>query len=131
MSKRVYLSRDEILGLDDLPVEDLWVPEWNTWIRIRAMDALTAQRYADLLSDGAEDSVYVKMATFSAVDEQGELLFTTADLEALGRKNFAAVKRVAQAGMRLSGIGKVQQEAAVEAAEANFTGDPGGGSVTD
>ena len=34
-----FLNKAEILAIDDLKFEDLFVPEWNAWVRIRMLSA--------------------------------------------------------------------------------------------
>jgi hypothetical protein len=44
------------------------------------------------------------------VDEQGNRMFSEADIEALGRKSAAALERVCKVAQALNGIGEAELE---------------------
>ena len=68
-----------------------------------------------------------RMVAYCVVDEEGERMFTDADIVQLGRKSAAALERVAKAAQKLSGMGNE----ATEEAAGNFTEDPNVPSTTD
>jgi hypothetical protein len=34
-----FLNKSEILAMDDLKTEDVFVPEWNAWVKVRSLNA--------------------------------------------------------------------------------------------
>ncbi len=119
MSKeRTFLDRATLLGLDDLPIEAVYIPEWRAWVNVRAMTAgQRDQLEADMVkltSNGRsanEVTVDVNLATLrakivvmSVVDEAGEPLFTLEDMTAIASKNAAAIDRIFMVAQRLSGL---------------------------
>lgn len=105
------LSRSAILEADDLTTEDVEVPEWGGSVRIRALTGVERDRLeASMLGKNGQASA-AKMANFRArivatcmVDENGDSVFGTADVVALGAKSAAALERVSEAAQRLSGL---------------------------
>lgn len=110
------LGRKAILEADDLPTEDVKVPEWGGSVRIRAMTALEAQKLANELASGDDTMLRMRLVQLCAVDEEGRPLFTQDDLEKLGAKNFNAIRRVSEACFRMN---RYRRQDVVEAAE-NF-----------
>ena len=119
MPKR--LSRDEVLGASDLKSEDVEVPEWGGVLRLRSMTGVERDAFETSLfvegEDGGErklDSrnMRARLVAATAVDEAGKTLFTKEDVEALGRKNAAALDRLFSVAQRLSGIGPAELDKA-------------------
>jgi len=117
MGGKRFLTRDEILQVQDLPVEDVHVPEWGGWVRVRGLTAEERDRFEASILEGQGKHARVKMENIRAklvamtvVDEEGNRLFTDEDVAALAKKSAAAVQRVFDVAMRLSGL----TEAAVE-----------------
>lgn len=100
------LSRSAILAADDLPREEVSIPQWGGTVFVRTMtgaerDALEA---IHLKSPGRNFRARVAVAT--VCDEKGQLLFTEADLVPLGTKSAAALDLILDVAMRLSGFNK-------------------------
>jgi hypothetical protein len=106
MSK--YLTRDEILARDDLPAEDVNVPEWGGAVRIRRMSGTERDAFeASIMgADGRQDlsNIRAKLVARSIVDEAGRRLFSDEDIAALGAKSAAALDRCFAVAKRLSRI---------------------------
>jgi hypothetical protein len=104
------LSREAILGADDLRTQDVDVPEWGGKVRIRSLtahdrDAIETAVYgAQKEGKYAPENVRALYAAGCIVDEKGDPLFSAADVEALGRKSAAALNRVYEAVLELNAI---------------------------
>jgi hypothetical protein len=108
------LTKAQILEAQDLQVEDVEVPEWGGTVRVQGMSGAERNRleqsWAGMSKNGGELSeqawgnIYARLTAICAVDEQGERLFTSKDVEALGQKSALALQRVALAAMRVSGL---------------------------
>lgn len=95
------LGRDAILKSDDLPREEVPVPEWGGTVFVRAMTGIERERF-ESAPDKSPNMVRALLAVMTVCDEQGNPVFGNADIPALGAKSAAALIRVAQVAMRLS-----------------------------
>jgi hypothetical protein len=106
-----YLTRDQILKVDDIQFEDVQVPEWGGAVRVRG---LTGAQRDELEASVVEQrgrktrvnlqNLRAKLVAMAAVDEQGKRVFSDGDVAALGQKSAAALQRVFDAAQRLSGL---------------------------
>lgn len=110
-----YLSAEAILGASDLAYEDVAVPEWGGTVRVRELPGTERDKFESAFvgKDGASiraeglTGFRARLAAASIVDESGKKLFRSdAEVKRLGEKSAAALQRVCDAAMRLSGIGK-------------------------
>lgn len=106
-----YLTRDAILAAGDLQFEDVDVPEWKGKVRVRGMTGAERDAWETALLEGRGDdkkknerNVRATLVSLTVVDEQGQRLFTEADIAALGRKSVKALQRVYNVAQRLSRI---------------------------
>jgi hypothetical protein len=110
--------RDKILAAQDIPSEVVSIPEWGVDILVRGMsagDRITLMQNAfDQATQQVNMSiVYPDVVVACAFDPTStEPIFTPADKDAILAKSSAAVERLANVGLRLSGIGKDEQDAA-------------------
>ena len=110
----MYLSAEQILNADDLPVEDVDVPEWGGTVRVQGMsgkdrDKFEASMLKDNMSgvskDAALDNYRARLAAFTLVDENDKRLFRSdAEVRRLGEKSAEALGRVVKVATRLSAI---------------------------
>jgi hypothetical protein len=98
------LTKDQILNAQDLDYKDVEVPEWGGTIRLWALSAGEAIAFAETLDGPAKNSSNVRILSLCVGDEQGNRLFTTADLEALKKKNVRVFTRVAREAIKLNGF---------------------------
>jgi len=135
MANRKFLSKLDILRASDIKTEDVAVPEWGGWVKVRGMDGLqrdafeaaAVERTAGGVSLRAGFSMRARLVALCVVDEDGAPIFTEADIQALAAKSAAALDRVVTVAQRLSGMAP----GAVEDAKANFTEDPADPSTSD
>lgn len=107
-----YLKRDEILNCDDLKTEELEVPEWGGTVVIKAMTGTERDAFeATLINQTGKnqtmkmDNIRAKLVAKTVIDpETKELMFTTADIESLGKKSASALDRVFKVAQKLSKI---------------------------
>lgn len=113
------LLRDKILGAQDITSETVTVPEWDVTVEVRG---LTGTQRARLLKNGFEangavnfERLYPELVIASTFDpESGERIFSEADRDALNDKSGAALERIAQAAMRVSGLNPDANEQAAK-----------------
>lgn len=98
------LGRDAILSADDAPFVDVDMPEWGGPVRLKALNGFDFSRYMKAVSADNEslDRSTPLLIALSAVDENGELLFTEKDVDAIGKKSGRALLRLKLAAMELN-----------------------------
>jgi hypothetical protein len=125
------MKRDELWAFDDLPTEDVEVPEWGTTVRVRALSLAERLRLLgkrDEDADPAETALEqtVQMVITCAVAEDGAPLFEAADAERLSQRNYQAMNRLAGRILRLSLVGpEAIEEAKKNSSETPNEGSPG------
>lgn len=121
-----FLSAEEILAIDDIPTEEVAVPEWkNTKVRVVGLNGEDASKFSSKLVDIGEDGKVkaVNLETFlpellsmTLFNDAGEKIFKTEEqVKALGKKSAAVLKRLGDIATRLSGM----NEKAVETKAKN------------
>lgn len=131
-----YLTKDDILGADDLAWEDVHVPEWikgeAAYVRVYELSGTERSQYqASLIEMDTEgkssrvvlENADVRLAALSIRDEKGERLFSLADVEVLGRKSARALNRVVEVAQKLSALRKKDVEELVGKSGATETSD--------
>lgn len=128
------LSREQILSADDRKTEDVQVPEWGGTVRVRALSGAERDAYeaglVQLRSDGSRrltmQNARARLVSLSLCDEQGNRLFSDADVSELGDKSAAALERVFNVASRLSGL----SDGDVEEMTETFADAPSGDSTS-
>jgi hypothetical protein len=111
LDQRPLLSRDEILGVDELRYETVPTDEWKSGSAVR-VSSLTSQGRAELedmvlaRQGGSKSAVGIRetFVSICAVDAQGHRLFTAEDVQALGRKSARPIERIFEAATRLNDV---------------------------
>lgn len=101
--------RDSILSAGDIRSETVTVPEWGVTVVVKSMNG--AERGA-FMSTFADQSGRVDLGTAIADviintvhdPETGGRVFEASDRDALNMKSGAALERLAEVGLRLSGL---------------------------
>lgn len=102
------MDRDAILAAADLPVAEVQVPEWGGSVYVRTLTAGEV-RGLDWMAD--DPNFLGKFTALVLCDQTGARLFSDDDSEALGRKSFAALKKISDAAQEHNGIGRTEAEA--------------------
>ena len=110
------LDASAILAAKDCLIQELEIPEWGGSVFIRVMSSAD-RRGMELLSERKETEHFrEEMAVRVLCDKNGELLFSSADVEALGKKNSLVLDRIFDAAQGLNGM----TSAAVDGLEKNL-----------
>lgn len=128
------LTRDSILGVDDIITQDIEVPEWGGTVRIKALNGKERDQFEAMMAPDPRQKKKVEMpANFRAkflvnciIDEEGKTIFSYKDVQALGNKSASALNRVFEAARKLAGLGTDD----IEELEGNFTQGQNGGSTS-
>lgn len=111
------LDRTTILAADDVQTKLVQVPEWGGAVYVKAMTGAMRDAWEQMLvKEGASsiENARAKLLVISVVDEDGNRLFTDADIQALGEKSGSALTRLANVAQKLSRLGEKELEDAVK-----------------
>lgn len=109
------LTRDQILAADDIRFVDVAVPEWGGNVRVKLMNGVERNHFETLLRGRQGEDIRSAIVAATVVGDDGQPLFTLADADALGKKSWRALERVANAAAELNKL----TDAAVEATAKN------------
>ena len=108
------LSREEILAVDDIQIEQVPVPEWGGDVLVKGMTGSERDRFeAGVISFGGDKGkgekidmrdLRAKLCSKTICDEGGKLLFSQSDVKELSKKSAIALHRVFKVAQRLSGL---------------------------
>jgi len=126
-----FMTREEILRIEDGGFEPVWIPEWKTYMNVKALTARERDDYEASLVQGKGKNRDVnvryaraKLVQRTAVEGDGKtLIFKPTDIEALGEKNAAALDRIFEVAQRLAGIAEEDLEELVGNSETGQSDD--------
>jgi hypothetical protein len=129
-----FLTRDEIVEVDDTEYATVECPEWGGAVRLKSIKGSQRDSYEQslIMEKGGSRQMNLrnaraKLIVLCAVDEQGRLLFTADDLNVLGRKNAKPLDRLFDECRRLAGL----SEDDVEQLTADFGAARSDGDTSD
>lgn len=128
------LSRQDILSVQDIKLEEVPVPEWGGVVFVKGMTGMERDSFeAAVVQQRGKNmqvnmvNIRAKLAALTVCDEDGVRVFTEQDVKELGKKSAAALNRIYEVASRLSGI----TESDVEELAGEIENDPFGGSPSD
>jgi len=98
------LTREQILEIQDAKIEEVKIPEWGGSVFIKSMSSRERDRFEELHLSQNKANTRARIAAACTCDADGALLFTEADIEALGQKDGKAVNRIFSKAMDLCGF---------------------------
>jgi hypothetical protein len=123
------LTREAILGAQDIKTEDVRVPEWGGSVRIGVMSGTARDAFlAGRERNSSLSCFQAAMLAATIIDPGGKRLFTEADIEALQEKNGQVLGRLADVAFRINAIGPAADDAAAKNSETDQSGASGSGS---
>ena len=127
MTKHRFLDKAAIFAAQDQKIEEIEVPEWGGWLRVKSITAVERDVFEGEITrtNGKNRSinarnVRAKLVAATVVDEAGKNLFSLSDVEMLGQKSAKAMDRVFGKASELAGM----READIEELAANFNETP-------
>jgi hypothetical protein len=100
---RKMLNINEILTADDIRFEEIEVPEWGGWVRVRTLCAEESARFSDEIAKDKKNGIAL-LLIMTLVDTEGKQLFTNASLENLRKKSMKAMLRVQKIVLEMNGL---------------------------
>lgn len=100
------LTRESILAADDLPKQEVKVPEWGGSVYVRALTGAERVHFERVVfsDDASDESVMASLVALCTVDEQGTRLFTAEDVDALNGKNAKVLNRISNAAILFNSL---------------------------
>lgn len=107
------LTKEQILAANDSVVEEVEIPEWSGSVKVRGMTGKDRDAFeASLMEKKGKSTeqnfanLRAKLVSRTVVDDEGNLIFSEADIPAIGEKSAKAIDRIFKVAQRLSGIGQ-------------------------
>ena len=128
------LTKESIFAADDITTRRVEVPEWNGHVFVRAMTGTARDAWEDEAYQDDGDKVIVlrqnaraRLLAGTLCDEQGNLLFGPADIDALGAKSIIPLDRLFEIAMGMNAL----RQGDVDDLEKNSDGAQRGASGSD
>lgn len=111
MTTKRYLDKADILSQQDITTEELFIPEWDAWVKVKMMtaserdhfEASTVQRNGKKVDVNLQ-GIRARLCILCLVGEDGKRMFSDEDEYALGTKSAAAIDRIFTVAQRLNGL---------------------------
>jgi hypothetical protein len=108
------LTREQILEAPDIKREKVNVPEWGGDIYVKGLSGIANEEFQESIIEMKEDGkrkvsykyMRAKLLALTICDENGNLLFSEADIEALDNKSSYVLSLIYEKAQQLSGLTK-------------------------
>lgn len=123
----MLLNREAILAADDLPYEDVEIPEWGGSVRVWQMDGLTRDKFRRFVA-GLKETEYDNyrieawVAVHTVGDANRQMLFADSDIETLLKKSATALDKLAAVSLRVNVLAMPDVEALAKNSEPSPSG---------
>jgi len=101
------LTRQDCLSVNDLALKEYTVKAWDGVVYIKKMTAKDQIQFEDMSQGKDRKNIFSRLIVMCVCDENGNKLFTEADMDALNNKSASAVIELFTA---ISEINSVSQE---------------------
>lgn len=103
------LSKNQILESEDVQTQDLEIPEWDGTVRLRSLRGWERDDFEQEISENKVNA-RARLCSRVLVDENGDELFQTGDIKALGQKNAKALDRIFELALSMNGLSAESEE---------------------
>lgn len=119
------LTAADILQADDIRTVDVLTPEWGGAVRIRSLTANEAIEFARSQTNKKENTSAIDIVVLSAIDEDGEKLFTHEQIDALRKKSFRPIIQIQEKALEINGMSiKAHEKAKNDSSEVASEDSP-------
>jgi len=130
------LSKEQILSSNDLKTIEVEVPEWGGTVLLKELSGAERDEFETMCyneSKGGKIEINpvglkAKILVSCAVDEEGNRLFTLDDVEALNKKNGAAINKLYEEAQKVTKLTDVNLEELAKNLKSDLSVDSGSGS---
>lgn len=118
------LTREDVLGADDLKRESVDCPEWGGTVWVQELTAADSMEYDVWIFENREDKTAIMkgmnamMVMLCACNEEGERLFSNKDLAEINSKSPEPVIRIASAAFAINKMRESDYEGEVKNSES-------------
>jgi hypothetical protein len=91
------LTRQDCLAANDLSLKEYEVKAWDGVVYLKKMTAKDQIDFEEMTQGKDKKNILTKLLVMCVSDEQGNKLFTEADIDALNNKSAAAVMEISNA----------------------------------
>jgi hypothetical protein len=127
----MLLSKSQILAANDLPTQDVDVPEWGGTVRVRGMTGKERDAFIGSINTGKGkpnvDAIQARLLSIALVNEDGTRMFSDAEMDALQDKFSGALDEVFLVAQKLSRL----TPASADELGNGSSGTPNAGSTSD
>lgn len=99
------LGKNAILSADDFEYADVSCPEWGGEVRVRGLTAADQAYIAKLSNQDKKETLTLNVFIRGVVNENGERIFSNADIDELKTRSYAVIERVAKKIIELTSKG--------------------------
>jgi hypothetical protein len=96
------LTRDEIVGVDDITKAEVQVPEWGGTVYVKTLRGTDRDAFEESLSKEKDKPFRSRFLVMTLCDERGSLLFKPEQVAALGEKSSLVLNRVFDAAWAIN-----------------------------
>jgi len=99
------LNKEQILTANDFKIVKVYVPQWKGDVHLKTMSAYERDAFeAEIIEQGKVkyENIRARLLVRCICDEQGNLLFSSTDSDALGKKNAGAVQLLFNEAKKMS-----------------------------
>ena len=125
----MVLDREAILKANDIEKREVYIPEWGGSVYVRGMTGRERDQFeASIIRQRGRDTeinmknARAKLVVMCTVDQEGNRLFTDADIALLANKSAKALDRIFAVAQELSGITREDMEELTENFDATTSG---------
>jgi aspartate/tyrosine/aromatic aminotransferase len=140
--EKKFLSFDEIIAVADLQYEDVYIEDWDGWVRIQEMDGIGRDQYELHMTNITENAgtPQAKLKTLENVKVillqiccinpvTGDKLFTKAQIEQFNKLSSKPIDKLFTVARRLNKLTDKDLEEAVGNSENDLSENGGSSSV--
>ena len=125
----MLLDREAILKANDIEKREVYIPEWGGSVYVRGMTGRERDQFeASIIRQRGRNTeinmknARAKLVVMCTVDQEGNRLFTDADVAPLADKSAKALDRIFAVAQELSGITREDMEELTENFDATTSG---------
>ncbi len=111
------LTKEQILGVKDLIIREVEMPEWGGSVYVRGLTGSERDAFeASVIEQRGKTNrvnminVRAKLLVLTICDKDGNPVFTAADIDALGKKSAQALQKLFDVASELSGLSEKDAE---------------------
>lgn len=114
MTKKVLTNPRDILNIQNIKPVEVEVPEWGCTVLVGSLSGVNREKWEqERRKEPPPTTIRAMLVAFTVVNQNGELLFTEKDIDALNKKDWRALDRISEAAIAFNVVGQqnIEEEA--------------------